>query len=108
MFCRLGEYQDRIRDLGRKGLRLPAAASGMGRGHRWSLHPRPLQRRDDGASRYRQPHIVGGRAMAAHVHWGAAGGNTFINLYLDVELGLEGNMGRIWKVVEYIRMLNAR
>ena len=45
--------------------------------------------------------------IAAHAHWGIRGGFIIINLYMNTELGLEGeNLGILWRAVEYAATLN--
>ena len=42
-----------------------------------------------------------GRMIAGHVHWGTKGGIVVVNVYMDVEQGLEGSFptsGRAGKV----------
>ena len=80
--CKPGEYKEKTMYLGWKGLWLPAAATGKGgtMGGLCILAPSTVVMT---APPGIDSHILWeARAMAAHVHWGVAGGVIFINIYL--------------------------
>ena len=87
---RLGEFQDRVADLGFRGLWSPASTTSKGgtSGGAAILGPSSTTLT---APPGLESHIIwDARAVAAHCHWGVPGGIVVICAYLDTELGFEG------------------
>ena len=87
---KLGEFQDKIGDLGWRGLWTPAATTTRGgtTGGVAIVAPTTIMlTRPPGL----ESHVLwGARAIAAHAQWGVRGGIIIINAYLNTELQFEG------------------